>query len=150
MSPTPQEQATIAALAASEKLGQDISVFDVSQQLPFADYFVIVSADNERQISSIVDEVEDKMREAGVKPVNREGVRDTRWALVDFGDIIVHIMRESEREFYNLDGLWGDCPRLEVEGIESTVRPEDAVNIRTVSSIDQIPLATPSPDEDEL
>ncbi|MDO4908807.1 MAG: ribosome silencing factor [Corynebacterium sp.] len=150
MSPSPQEQATVAALAASEKLGQDISVINVSQQLPFADYFVIVSADNERQINAIVDEVEDKLREIGVKPTSREGVRESRWALIDFGDVIVHVMRDAEREFYNLDGLWSDCPTLEIEGIESTTHKEDSVNIRHVSSIDEIPLAKPAPDEDEL
>lgn len=143
--------ATIAAHAADEKLAQDIAVLEVGQQLPFADYFIIASAENERQINAIVEEIEDKLREVGVKPVNREGVRESRWALLDFGDIIVHVMRKQEREFYNLDGLWADCPVIEIPGLDSPAQVRaDEINIREVSSIDEIPLATNAPDEDEL
>ena len=77
------ELATIAAHAAAEKLAEEIAVIDVSEQLVITDCFVIVSAPTERQVGAIVDEVEDKLREAGVKPIRREGVREGRWALLD-------------------------------------------------------------------
>ena len=109
--------ATIAARAADRMKGEDIAVIDVSGPLVITDAFVLVSADNERLVSAIVDEVEDDLRDAGVKPVRREGVREGRWALLDYGVLVVHVFRDEERDFYGLDRLWKDCPRIEVEGL---------------------------------
>ncbi|MFW0786782.1 ribosome silencing factor [Gordonia sp. CPCC 206044] len=110
------EMATIAAHAAADKLAHDVTVIDVSEQLVITDIFVIASADNERQVNSIVDEVEDKLREAGHKPVRREGTREGRWSLIDYADIVVHILHSEEREFYALERLWKDCPIIDVDG----------------------------------
>lgn len=145
--------ARTAALAADDKRGQEIAVIDVSDQLIITDCFVIVSADNVRQVSAIVDEVEDKLRELGAKPVRREGVREGRWALLDYGDVVIHIQRKEEREFYALDRLWRDCPLVDIAGIDTPVRPEawaGDVDVRNVASIDEIPLADKEPDADEL
>ncbi|GAC83589.1 ribosome silencing factor [Gordonia paraffinivorans] len=111
------EMAKVAALAAADKLAHDVTVIDVSEQLVITDCFVIASADNERQVNAIVDEVEDKLREAGHKPLRREGTREGRWALLDYADIVVHIQHTDERRFYALESLWKDCPTIEVEGI---------------------------------
>ncbi|WP_333617988.1 ribosome silencing factor [Dietzia sp.] len=125
MTATPEaiDLATKAALAAADKLGENVTVIDVSDQLVITDCFVIASADNERQVASIVDEVEDVLREAGSKPLRREGTREGRWALLDYGEVVVHIQHADERDFYALDRLWKDCPVIEVEGIESAERP---------------------------
>ncbi|MDH6282743.1 ribosome-associated protein [Rhodococcus sp. LBL1] len=120
------EMARIAALAADEKLATDVVVLDVSEQLVITDCFVIASAANERQVNAIVDNVEDKLREAGHKPVRREGAREGRWALIDFVDIVVHIQHTDERNFYALDRLWKDCPEIPVEGIEPRQLPVDS------------------------
>ena len=145
--------ATIAALAADEKLGRDIAVLDVSGVMAISDVFVVASADNERQVGAIVEEVEDKLTEAGVEPLRREGNRENRWVLLDYGVLVVHIQRDIEREFYGLDRLYRDCPLIEVEGIELPERPgewTEDVDVRTVESIDEIPLAATAPeDEDE-
>jgi len=145
--------ATIAALAADEKLGRDIAVLDVSDVMAISDVFVVASADNERQVGAIVEEVEDRLTEAGVEPLRREGNRENRWVLLDYGVLVVHIQRDTEREFYGLDRLYRDCPLIEVEGIELPERPgewTEDVDVRTVESIDEIPLAAPAPeDEDE-
>lgn len=109
------EMATVAARAAAAKLAQDIVVIDVSAQLVITDLFVIASASNERQVNAIVDEVEEKMREAGYKPARREGTREGRWVLLDYVDIVVHIQHTDERNFYALDRLWRDCPVIEVD-----------------------------------
>lgn len=109
--------ARIAALAADAKNGTDIVVLDVSEPLAITDCFVIATADTERGVHAIVDEVEEKLREAGHKPVRREGVRDGRWALLDYLDVVVHIQHVDEREFYALERLWKDCPVIEVPGI---------------------------------
>jgi ribosome-associated protein len=99
-----------AARAASDKLAEDILAFDVSEQLVITDAFLLCSAGNERQVKSIVDEIEDKLREIGAKPTRREGERDGRWVLIDYAEIVVHVQHTEEREFYALERLWRDCP----------------------------------------
>jgi ribosome-associated protein len=106
--------AEIAARAAAAKLADNVIVIDVSEQLVITDVFVIASAANERQVSAIVDEVEEKMRRAGYKPARREGAREGRWILLDYVDIVVHIQHQDERDFYGLDRLWRDCPEIPV------------------------------------
>lgn len=101
-----------AARAASDKLAEKIVAFDVSEQLAITDVFVICSAPNDRQVRSIVEEVEDRLREAGAKPVRREGHRQGRWVLLDYTEVVVHVMHSEEREFYALERLWRDCPAL--------------------------------------
>ena len=99
-----------AARAASEKLAQQVVAFDVSEQLAITDAFLLASATNERQVGAIVDEIEDKLREVGAKPIAREGASEGRWVLLDYGDIVVHVQHEEERVFYALERLWRDCP----------------------------------------
>ncbi|WP_054813509.1 ribosome silencing factor [Nocardia arizonensis] len=111
------EIAQVAARAADEKLASDVVVLDVSEQLVITDCFVIASAPNERQVNAIVDNVEEKLREAGHKPVRREGTREGRWALLDYVDVVVHIQHNDERNFYALERLWKDCPVVPVDGV---------------------------------
>jgi ribosome-associated protein len=108
--------ALIAASAADDKMANEVVVLDVSDQLVITDCFVIASAPNERQVGAIVDNVEEKMREAGVKPTRREGAREGRWVLLDFVDVVVHVQHAEERSFYGLERLWKDCPRIEFVG----------------------------------
>lgn len=118
---TATDQATsiarIAALAADDKLAGDVVVLDVSEQLVITDCFVIASAPNERQVNAIVENIEDKLREAGFKPVRKEGTREGRWALLDYIDVVVHVQHSDERNFYALERLWKDCPAIEVPGL---------------------------------
>ena len=106
------ELVVTAARAAADKLATQIVAFDVSEQLAITDAFLIASGSNDRQVKSIVDEVEDKLREIGAKPLRREGERDGRWVLIDYGEIVVHIQHEEERQFYALERLWRDCPAI--------------------------------------
>ena len=108
------ELVQIAAEAAVDKLALQVIAFDVSVQLAITDAFVLASASNERQVNAIVDEVEDKLREAGAKPIRREGQREGRWVLLDYGEIVVHVQHEEERVFYALERLWRDCPSIPV------------------------------------
>ncbi|GAC51166.1 ribosome silencing factor [Gordonia aichiensis] len=107
--------AKVAVAAAQDKVATDVTVIDVSEQLVITDLFVIASADNERQVNAVTDEIEDKMREAGFKPVRREGTREGRWALLDYVDIVVHVQHADERAYYALDRLWQDCPVVDLE-----------------------------------
>jgi ribosome-associated protein len=102
----------VAARAASDKLATDLIAFDVSEQLAITDAFLLASGSNDRQVKAIVEEIEDRVREAGAKPIRREGERDGRWVLLDFGDIVVHVQHEEERQFYALERLWRDCPTI--------------------------------------
>ena len=106
--------AKAAAEAAEDKLATKIVALDVSEQLALTDIFVLASAPNDRQVNAIVDGVEDKLRELGVKPIRREGERDGRWVLLDFSDIVVHVQHEEEREYYQLERLWKDCPAIDL------------------------------------
>lgn len=117
--------ATTAAKAAADKLAESVQGIDVSDQLALTDVFVIVVAGSERQIGAIVDAVEDDLRELGAKPVRREGDREARWVLIDFGDIVVHVQHEEEAAFYELERLWRDCPPIDL-GVPA--RPADAAS----------------------
>jgi ribosome-associated protein len=101
-----------AARAAADKLATDLLAFDVSEQLAITDAFLLASGANDRQVKAIVDEIEDKLREIGSKPIRREGERDGRWVLIDYGEIVVHVQHEEERQFYALERLWRDCPLI--------------------------------------
>ncbi|WP_018177747.1 ribosome silencing factor [Jongsikchunia kroppenstedtii] len=118
--------ATIAARVAHEKLATNVVILDVSEQLVITDCFVIASADNDRQVGAIVDEVEEKLREAGHKPVRREGTREGRWALLDYVDVVIHIQHVEERSYYALDRLWQDCPAIEIQGVTGRVERHEA------------------------
>ena len=124
-SPESLEMAAIAARAASEKLATNIVAIDVSGQLVITDCFVVASAETERQVNAVVDEIEDKLREAGYKPLRREGTREGRWALLDYNELVVHVQHVDERDYYSLDRLWKDCPVVKIEGVESS-SPADA------------------------
>lgn len=105
----------IAAAAASDKIGENLVALDVSEQIALTDVFLLVSGRNERQVVSIADEIEDKMLEAGVKLVRREGKSLGRWILLDFGDLICHVMHEEDRMYYSIERLWKDCPVIKLE-----------------------------------
>jgi ribosome-associated protein len=107
-----QELVVLAARAADEKQATDPVALDVSGVLPFADAFLLLTGRNERQVSAIADAVSEKLAEAGAKPLRREGVNDGRWALLDFGEIVVHVFHEEDRLYYSLERLWRDCPVL--------------------------------------
>lgn len=106
------ELAETAAEAAADKLATDIIGYDVSEQLVITDVFLLCSAANDRQVRAIVDEIEDKLRQAGVRPARREGEREGRWVLLDYLDIVIHVQHAEERAYYGLERLWKDCPRL--------------------------------------
>jgi len=102
--------ALAAAQAAADKLAIDVVILDVSEQLVITDAFIIASAPSERQVQSVVDAVEERLRSLGAKPVRREGERAGRWVLLDYVEVVVHVQHSEERAFYALERLWKDCP----------------------------------------
>ncbi|MGK4187079.1 ribosome silencing factor [Rothia koreensis] len=113
------EAIRLAARAAESKQGTQLNAYDVSETMGLIDGFLVVSASNERLVDAIVDEIETQLREQlELKPLRREGKSGGRWVLLDFADIVVHVQHQEEREFYALDRLWAEAPRipLDVEG----------------------------------
>jgi ribosome-associated protein len=106
--------AIAAAEAASDKLADEIIALDVSDQLVITDAFVVASADTDRQVKAIVDAIEERLRAMGAKPVRREGLREGRWVLLDFVDVVVHVQQTEDRRYYALERLWKDCPPIEL------------------------------------
>ena len=94
-------------------------MLDVAETLVITSYFVIVTGNSDRQVAAIADEIEDVLRvQGGVKPIGREGERERKWVLLDFADIVVHVFQPEEREFYRLEKLWSDAPKLDLSELE--------------------------------
>lgn len=109
------DMVAIAAAAADAKGGEDLVALDVSEPLPLVDAFLLVTGRSERNVAAISDEIEDRLLEAGHKRLRREGREESRWILLDFGDLVVHVFHEQERHFYGLERLWKDCPAIPIE-----------------------------------
>ena len=105
-----RDLAIAAARAAADKQGERVVVLDVRELIVITDYFVIASGGSERQVRTIVEEVEKSLRTQGVKPVRREGEDQGAWVLLDFVDVVVHVFGAEEREYYDLERLWSDAP----------------------------------------
>ena len=107
--------AITAAQAAAEKKATDIIVQEVRELIGVTDYFVIATANNNRQVNAIIEEVEDELREKqGIKPSHREVSPDGSWSLLDYGNIVVHVFMPETRDFYRLEALWNDAPVLDL------------------------------------
>ena len=104
----------MAARAADSKGAHDVVILEVGDVLVVADEFVIASAPNDRLVKAIVDEVERVVAEAGhPRPLRVEGLDDRHWVLMDYGDVVVHVFLDETRDYYELERLWGDVPRVE-------------------------------------
>lgn len=93
----------------------DVVVLDVNHLTVIADYFVIAAGRNILQVKSIAEQVEERLAEAGIKPLRREGHKEGIWVVLDYGSILFHVFRQEEREYYNLENLWGDAREVSVE-----------------------------------
>jgi len=110
----PNEWTVVAARAADEKKAIDTIIIDVGDVLAITDHFVITSGNNTRQVKAISDAIEDGVRLAGgPSPRRIEGVDTREWILLDYGEFVVHVFAAEQREFYQLERLWGDRPRIE-------------------------------------
>jgi ribosome-associated protein len=104
------------------KKGFNIKILDLKKLSTIADYFVICSADSERQVKAIAEEVEEKLIEKGIKCFHREGFENLNWVLLDYFDVIVHVFKTDSRSYYNLEKFWGDAPTVDV-GVEEEIKP---------------------------
>jgi ribosome-associated protein len=107
--------ARAAARLADAKKAEDIVILDLSGQGYVTDYFLIASAGNPRQMQAILSNVRDGLAKTGARPIGSEGTGESRWMLLDYGDVVVHVFDPEWRKLYDLELLWGDVPRLEWE-----------------------------------
>lgn len=107
------ELALLCARSADEKKAEGIVILDISRIIPIADYFVIASGKNKKQVQAIAEEISMRMKAAGLRRIGLEGMDEGSWVCVDYGDIIVHLFHEDVRAFYELETLWADAPRVE-------------------------------------
>ena len=105
----PGQLARAAVDIASDKKASDVILLDIREVTTFADYFVICSGSNRRQIQAIADAIDEQLGEHGARALHREGVAEAGWILLDFGDVIVHIFGPKEREYYRLESLWSEA-----------------------------------------
>ncbi len=104
--------AQAAAEAAADKLATDIVAIDVSQYLVITDVFLLCTAANDRQVRAVVDAIEERLAREGETPIRREGEKESRGVLLDYGDIVIHVQIAEERIHYALERLWKDCPSV--------------------------------------
>lgn len=103
----------IAARAASGKKAQKIVIMDMRKTLPVTDYFLIASGTSTTQVQAVADAIDEKLEEAGMKLLHKEGFREAHWILLDYGHFVAHIFTNEDRQFYNLEQLWVDAPSHE-------------------------------------
>ena len=109
---TPRQLAAIAAQVCDDKKAKDIIVLDVRKITTISDYFIVCSTTNERQARAIADTMRVTFKEMGIREMGVEGIDDAHWVLQDFGYIVVHVFHEAQREFYDIEGLWGDAKQV--------------------------------------
>jgi len=119
----PLEIARVAALAADDKKATDILVLDLSGLSDVCDYFLICTAQNRPQMDAIVDGIREKVaKNCELHPISSEGRQGSSWVLIDYGAIVVHVFRPESREYFRLEKLWGEAPRVPL-GLRSDARP---------------------------
>lgn len=110
--------AIAAARVAAENKGRDIVVLDMRDQTPIFDYFVIATGTSRRQLHAISDEIDHVLeKELGDRRLGIEGYQESHWVILDYGDVVIHLFDENTRRYYDLEGLWGNAPRLDLTGI---------------------------------
>ncbi len=122
----PLELAKLAAAAALAKKAQDLLLLEVGSLTGYADYFLLASGRSTRQATAIAEHVQQVLKKSGVRVLGADGVKEGRWALIDFGDVVVHIFHQPVREFYDLESLWADAPRLALDEADLPTLPQTA------------------------
>ena len=108
-----REKAFLCARAALDHKAVDLVILEVKKLSSFTDYFVICSGNSDRQVQAIAGHIEEKLKEGDIRPLSVEGKREGRWVLLDYGSVVVHVFSKAAREYYALEKLWGDAPRLD-------------------------------------
>jgi ribosome-associated protein len=111
----PKTKSLICLKVAIEKKAEDPVLLNLTGIASFADYFLLCSGKSDRQVQAIAQGIEEALKKKGVRPLGEEGMREGRWVLLDYEDVVVHVFLDSVRRFYDLEGLWIDAPRIYLE-----------------------------------
>ena len=107
-----KEKSIFCAQAALEKKAFDITILELKKASSLTDYFLICSGRSDRQVQAIAQSIEEKMGKQGIRPLGEEGMREGRWVLMDYDDVVIHIFYDQLRRYYDLEGLWIEVPRI--------------------------------------
>lgn len=118
-----KQLAEFCATKCLEKKGENVVILDLENRSSVAEYFVVCSGFSERQVVAIAESIADELKVHGLKPISKEGMGDGRWALIDFGSVIVHVFQDHLRDFYSLESLWADAPRIRVKDSDAKASP---------------------------
>ena len=106
-----------AYMALDEKKAENIVILNIGEVSVIADYFIIANGNNPSQITAMTDEVEKSLAKLGHAPISIEGIRNTSWVLMDYGDVIIHVFSKEDREFYDLERIWADCACVDIDSL---------------------------------
>jgi ribosome-associated protein len=117
-----KEKAFLCARAALDHKANDLVILEVKNLSSFTDYFIVCSGNSDRQVQAISAHIEEKLGKEEIHPLSVEGKREGRWVLLDYGDVVVHVFYQPVRDFYDLERLWSDAPRIELPRVRPTRR----------------------------
>lgn len=106
------EKSLFCAKLACDKKAENLVILEIKKISSLADYFIICSGTSDRHVQAITNNIEISMKEKGALTLGVEGIREAKWVLLDYNDVIIHVFQEKERQFYDLEGLWTECPRI--------------------------------------
>jgi ribosome-associated protein len=111
-----EEKTAVSTLAATDKKAMDVVILDMREASSITDYFLLCAGGSERQVQAIADAIDEQMSRHGVASLGVEGYREARWILMDYGDVVVHVFSQDTRDFYDLERLWSNAPKVELGG----------------------------------
>jgi ribosome-associated protein len=109
-----EEKAAVSTRAAADKKAMDMVVLDMREASSITDYFLICSGSSGRQVQAIADAIDEQLSRYGVASLGVEGYQEARWILMDYGDVVVHVFSQDTREFYDLERLWSNAPKVDI------------------------------------
>jgi ribosome-associated protein len=124
-----EEKAALASRIAADKKAMDVVVLDMRDASSITDYFLICSGGSDRQVQAIADAIEEQLEQSGLDSLGVEGYREGRWILMDYGDVLVHVFSQETRDFYDLERLWANAPKIDFSRATAGVGPHHGASV---------------------
>lgn len=124
-----EEKAVLISRIAADKKAMDVVVLDMGDASSITDYFLICSGGSERQVQAIADAIDEQLKQSGLASLGVEGYREGRWILMDYGDVIVHVFSQETRDFYDLERLWANAPKIDLSREIAGVAPHRGASV---------------------
>ena len=124
-----EEKTTLISQIVADKKAMDVIVLDMAEASSITDYFLICSGGSQRQVQAIADAIGEQLKQAGITSLGVEGYREGHWILMDYGDVIVHVFSQETREFYDLERLWANAPKIDLSRETAGVTPHHGASV---------------------